>query len=148
MCLGGLTLGGPTGDQIVRLTGRWPEFLRSKGFVWKITNETGYVEMTKIFENWISQILDSKMSDDIQQTRTLYLRAVWDSRQIKECPLGCFLIPVHEFFASQNWINAFLVEAATFGEKKDDLKKLLYYPELLRKINDKANPFTVVVSIP
>jgi hypothetical protein len=147
MCIGGLTLGGLTGDQIARLTGRWPEFLRLKGFDWKITKETGYVEMVKIFENWISQILQSSVSDELERTRTLYLRAVWDSRQIKECPLGCFLIPVHEYFASQNWVNAFLVEAATFGETKDDLTKLLYYPSLLRQINNEEKPFTVLVSI-
>src|SRR5690242_6626092 len=56
----GVKLGGYSGDTLVRLTARWPEFLKNTlGVKWKAQHQAGYIEMDKIFENWIEQILDS-----------------------------------------------------------------------------------------
>lgn len=105
---GKIKINGMSGDTISRLTNLWPPFMEKHGLedVYKLENDT------------------------------LICRGVWDTRNLRACPLGAFLVPIHKLFKEQLWSTAFLVEARKCGESLEELQTLEYYKSLLLQINN------------
>lgn len=139
---GKIKINGMSGDTISRLTNLWPPFMEKHGLQWSVGEDNGHVVMDRIFDSWITQILDEIKEkphlEDVYKLEndTLICRGVWDTRNLRACPLGAFLVPIHKLFKEQLWSTAFLVEARKCGESLEELQTLEYYKSLLLQINN------------